>query len=221
MRTARPLGGGAADTAVHEVEGADQHFRLPPGTELERVGTAIANRALLDSRLAVQVTATPTRHAPPFVGATPAVYLLRGDIMGATLDTTLDGGGATRHFYVEGTLILEDMILANGWADPSGTGTFPNTVGGAVFLATGAKGNFTRTTFTSNSARMSGWANDPRWGSSILWLLSARAGAAVASRESDRLSLGPQWCLGVLFGCFCLGKRLALGRGHLERTWAA
>ena len=35
------------------------------------------------------------------------------------------------------------------------------------------------------------------------------------------MSLGPQWCLGVLFGCFCLGKRLALGRGHLERTWAA
>ena len=34
------------------------------------------------------------------------------------------------------------------------------------------------------------------------------------------MSLGPQWCLGVLFGCFCLGKRLALGRGHLERTWA-
>ena len=33
------------------------------------------------------------------------------------------------------------------------------------------------------------------------------------------MSLGPQWCLGVLFGCFCLGKRLALGRGHLERTW--
>ena len=47
----------------------------------------------------------------------------------------------------------------------------------------------------------------------------AVAGAAVASRESDRMSLGPQWCLGVLFGCFCLGKRLALGRGHLERTW--
>ena len=35
------------------------------------------------------------------------------------------------------------------------------------------------------------------------------------------MSLGPQWCLGVLFGCFCLGKRLALGRGQLERTWAA
>ena len=35
------------------------------------------------------------------------------------------------------------------------------------------------------------------------------------------MSLGPRWCLGVLFGCFCLGKRLALGRGHLERTWAA
>ena len=35
------------------------------------------------------------------------------------------------------------------------------------------------------------------------------------------MSLGPQWCLGVLFGCFCLGKRLALGRGHLERTWAS
>ena len=35
------------------------------------------------------------------------------------------------------------------------------------------------------------------------------------------MSLGPQWCLGVLFGCFYLGKRLALGRGHLERTWAA
>ena len=34
------------------------------------------------------------------------------------------------------------------------------------------------------------------------------------------MSLGPQWCLGVLFGCFCLGKRLALGRGHLERTWS-
>ena len=49
----------------------------------------------------------------------------------------------------------------------------------------------------------------------------AVAGAAVASRESDRMSLGPQWCWGVLFGCFCLGKRLALGRGHLERTWAA
>ena len=28
------------------------------------------------------------------------------------------------------------------------------------------------------------------------------------------MSLGPQWCLGVLFGCFYLGKRLALGRGH-------
>ena len=25
---------------------------------------------------------------------------------------------------------------------------------------------------------------------------------------------------GRAFGCFCLGKRLALGRGHLERTWA-
>ena len=35
------------------------------------------------------------------------------------------------------------------------------------------------------------------------------------------MSLGPQWGLGVLFGCFCRGKRLALGRGHLERTWAA
>jgi hypothetical protein len=77
-------------------------------------------------------------------------------ISGATVDTTLDGGGATRHFYVEGTLILEDMILANGWADPSGQGQFPNTVGGAVFLANGAKGNFTRTTFTSNSASLGG-----------------------------------------------------------------
>ena len=27
------------------------------------------------------------------------------------------------------------------------------------------------------------------------------------------MSLGPWWWLGVLFGCFCLGKRLALGRG--------
>ena len=37
----------------------------------------------------------------------------------------------------------------------------------------------------------------------------AVAGAAVASRESDRMSLSPQWCLGVLFWCFCLASARA------------
>ena len=47
------------------------------------------------------------------------------------------------------------------------------------------------------------------------------AGAAVASRGWVSVNQPLAVVPGAFWAAFCLGKRLALGRGHLERTWAA
>ena len=47
------------------------------------------------------------------------------------------------------------------------------------------------------------------------------AGASVASRGWVSVNQPLAVVPGAFWAAFCLGKRLALGRGHLERTWAA
>ena len=59
-------------------------------------------------------------------------------ISDATPGTALDGSNVTKHFYVEGRLVLGNIALANGFADPNGA--WPTINGGAVFLAYGSNG---------------------------------------------------------------------------------
>lgn len=95
------------------------------------------------------VTARPTTLSIP----TPAQTVHQSD---RGYDARRRRWWRDKALYVEGTLIMEGIMLANGWADPTGSGTFPSTAGGAVFLANGGNGTFTRTTFRSNSASLGG-----------------------------------------------------------------